>query len=99
MGKQSESLCNHHRDSRVTFKERYDQETTWHGKVIVMELFHLAMRQRQKWWTITKTAEAFNCSIGLVSENLRLAHAIHENEKILSCESRQEALRRLNGRK
>ena len=82
----------------MTFKERYEQETTWHGRVIVMELFHLAMRQREKGWTVTKTAEAFDCSIGLVSENLRLAHAIHGNEKLLNCESRQDALRKLNGR-
>lgn len=82
----------------MTFQERYNQETTWHGKVLVMEIYHLAMSHRVKGWTITRTAEYFECSIGLVSENLRLAHTIHVNEKILKCESRQDALKKLNGR-
>jgi hypothetical protein len=78
----------------MTFKERYDIETTWHGKVTVMEIYHLAMCQRVKGWTITNTAEHFECSIGLVSENLRLAQSIHSDPKILKCESRQEALKK-----
>lgn len=61
-----------------------------------MEIYHLTMTHRQK-WTVTQTAEYFNCSIGLVSENLKLGHAIHANEKLLACQSRQEALKRLNG--
>jgi len=83
----------------MTFKERYGKETTWHGKAAVMEIFHLAMSQREKGWTITKTAEHFECSIGLVSENLRLAYATHTDDKILKCESRQLALKRLNARR
>ena len=78
----------------MTFKQRYDTETTWHGKVTVMEIYHLAMCQRVRGWTITLTAEHFECSIGLVSENLRLAELIHTNPKILKCESRQEALKK-----
>lgn len=81
----------------MTFQERYDSETTWHGRATVMEIYHLTMSNRFKNWTITKTAHAFQCSIGLVSENLRLAHAIHITEDILQCESRQQALRKLNG--
>jgi hypothetical protein len=78
----------------MTFKERYNNTVTWHGKVIVMEIYHLAMCQRVKGWTITLTAEHFDVSIGLVSENLRLAQAINLDEKILKCESRQEALKK-----
>lgn len=78
----------------MTFRDRYNSESTWHGKVAVMEIYHLAMCQRVKGWTITLTAEHFNCSIGLVSENLHLAQAIHSDPKILKCESRQEALKK-----
>lgn len=78
----------------MTFKDRYNNEATWHGKVTVMEIYHLAMCQRIKGWTITLTAEHFEVSIGLVSENLRLANIIHIDPKILKCESRQEALRK-----
>ena len=62
-----------------------------------MEIYHLAMSTREKNWTITKTAEHFNCSIGLVSENLRLAHALHNNSGLIDSPNRQEALNRLNG--
>lgn len=81
----------------MKFIEKYNQENTWHGKVIVMEIYHLAMSTQKSGWTITKTAEYFKCSIGLVSENLRLANLIHADEKVLTCKSRQEALRKLNG--
>jgi len=85
-------------EQALTFKDRYNSETTWDGKVAVMEIYHLAMSQRVKGWTLTRTAEHFDCSIGLVSENLRLASAIHIDPKILHCESRQVALKRLNRR-
>lgn len=81
----------------MTFLERYNQEETWHGKAMIMEIYHLAMTHRAKDWTITKTATDFGCSIGLVSENLRLAYAIHNNNSLLKCESRQAALKKLNG--
>jgi hypothetical protein len=83
----------------MTFVERYNSETTWHGKVMVMEIYHLAMSTRSKNWTITRTAESFGVSIGLVSENLRLALAIHINPKMLECETRQDAIKKLNGYK
>ncbi len=83
----------------MTFIERYNQETTWHGKVLVMEIYHLAMTHREKVWTITKTAESFGCSIGLVSENLKLALAIHNHPSISNITSRQEALKWLNNRR
>jgi hypothetical protein len=58
-----------------------------------MEIYHLAMSQLERSWTITKTAEAFGVSIGLVSENLKLANSIHVDDKILRCETRQDALK------
>lgn len=76
----------------MTFVERYNQESTWHGKVLVMEIYHLAMSSRIKKWTITQTAEHFGVSIGLVSENLRLATLIHIDPNFSSIPSRQDAL-------
>jgi len=84
----------------MTFAERYEQETTWYGKATIMELYHLAMTQRNKGWTIAMTAESFSCSIGLVSENLKLAGALHLNPTVyMSLNTRQEALDRVNGRR
>lgn len=79
----------------MTFKERYNLESTWQGRVIIMEIYHLAQCHRFKQWTVTRTAEYFGCSIGLTSENLRLALATHRDEAILKCEYRQEALKKL----
>lgn len=79
----------------MTFLEKYQSEKTWYNKVTVMELYHMTMCYRWKEWTLSKTAEYFEVSIGLVSENLRLAHTIHIDDAILKCESRQDALRKL----
>lgn len=81
----------------MTFQEKYEKAKIWYEKVLVMEIYHLAMTHRQANWTLTRTAKFFEVSTGLVSENLRLAQAIHTNEKLITCESRQDALRRLNG--
>jgi hypothetical protein len=80
----------------MTFLERYEVEKTWHGRATVMGLYHLAQGLRFGKWTVTQTAQYFNCSIGLVSENIKLAKAISEGDKLIKCESRQEALKRLN---
>lgn len=79
----------------MTFLERYQQETTWHGRAMVMEIYHLAMRARSAKWTIEKTASHFQVSIGLVSENLRLAHALHLHPELVKVETRQDALKKV----
>lgn len=84
----------------MTFLERYNDEDTWYGRAAIMEIYHLTMCYRMKAidhnWTLMDTAKYFDCSIGLVSENLRLAQLIHTNSKVIEqCKSRQEALRRL----
>lgn len=80
----------------MTFQERYSSESTWHGKATVMGLFHLTMTQRDKTWTIGKTAKEFGVSLGLVSENLRLASFIHTHPKLIECPTRQEALKKMH---
>ena len=80
----------------TTFPEKYLSEKTWQGRVMVIEIYHLARLYRWRDWTLAQTAEHFGVSIGLVSENLRLALAIHTDDAILKCESRQDALKKLN---
>jgi hypothetical protein len=79
----------------VNHLSEYKAEKTWHGKVTIMEIYHLTMTIRVKKWTIVKTAKTFGVSIGLVSENLRLAKLIHTDEKLLKCKTRTEALKKL----
>lgn len=79
----------------MTFLDKYRQETSWHGRALVMELYHLAQSTRQRRWTVTQTAQYFQVSVGLASENLRLAQAIHVDANIVQLKHRQEALKRL----
>lgn len=77
----------------MNFRDKYKKEKTWHRKVMVMEIFHLAMKaSEKKHWTITDTARYFKVSTGLVSENLKLARAIYNDFTLISCDSRQDAL-------
>ena len=76
--------------------EKYQKEDTWYGKVIVMEIYHLAQSQAHTDWTVTKTAGYFHVSISLASENLSLAKAMHEDKNLINCKSRVKALERIN---
>ncbi len=81
----------------MTFLERYNSEQTWYGKVIVMEIYHLATTSVKRDWTIAQTATVFGCSIGLVSENLRIAASFHdEKNTLINCKTRQEAVNKLS---
>lgn len=79
----------------VSFTERYYSDNTWQGRVLVMEIFHMAAILSDPNWTVGKTANFFGVSIGLASENLRLADAIHANERLMLVPTRTEALRKL----
>lgn len=79
----------------MTFQEKYKQVKTWHDRALVMEIYHLAMVSREKKWPISNTAKYFGCSVGLVSENLKLAQAIHKTPSIIHVESRDKALKEL----
>ena len=60
-----------------------------------MGLFHTIASNSDDGWTLTMTAKEFNVSIGLVSENLKLARAIDNNPKIMKIETRELALMRI----
>jgi len=78
-----------------TFKDKYQECDKWQEKVMVMEIFHMARKVNDNSWTISKTAEMFGVSVGLVSENLRLADALHRNPKLFKIETRAEALNKI----
>jgi hypothetical protein len=78
-----------------TFIERYNQEETWYGRAMVMEILHLTMTSHNRDWSVSKTAVFFGVSVGLASENLKLAAAIHVKEDLMKCPTRQEALRKI----
>jgi hypothetical protein len=57
----------------MTPKEDYQAATNWLQKVLVMNLYHQVMQ-----CSVRATADYFNVSAGLVSENLNIArnHAL-----------------------
>lgn len=83
----------------MTLEQAYKKESSWQAKVTIMELYHLTMSSSNSKWTLTNTAKQFEVSIGLVSENLKLAHAIHSDPKLLDCTSRDKALKRMYARR
>lgn len=76
----------------MTLIEKYKTEDRWYAKVILMEVYHLVNLRSNSNWTVSDTAHDFNVSIGLASENLRIAEAMHKNDKLINCKTRQLAL-------
>jgi hypothetical protein len=85
----------------VTFKEKYNSGITWQEKAVLISLYHTAMCVKYPTWVIKDTASHFEISIGLVSENIRLAKAIDgpDGPKILKCKTREEGLKFIDRRR
>lgn len=82
--------------NEMTILEQYNSSSLWDEKIVLMEIYHLGQKMTNKQWTLHDTAWHFNVSIGLVSENLRLAGALRVYPNLNKCESRQQALNMLN---
>lgn len=80
----------------MEYFERYHREKNWYNKILLIEVYHLKSKGSIGGWTINKTATFFGISVGLVSENLALAETIHRFPELVTCESRQDALKRMN---
>lgn len=78
----------------MKFRQTFNEEKIWHKKVVIIETFHLLMEFKSPGWKIKDTAEFFNISLSYVSEDLKLAAAIRENEN-LKILSRNRALKRI----
>lgn len=72
--------------------EDYKKAKEWHKKASIMSLFHTTMQLKISGWKISDTAKFFNVSIGLVSENLKLAKQFDNRPELLKAETRQRAL-------
>lgn len=77
---------------RVDYYAEYKNAKEWHKKVCIMNLFHNTMLLQCHSWTLSDTAKFFDVSIGLVSENLKLAIQLDERPELMQAKSRQEAL-------
>ncbi len=84
----------------ITFKQQYISCVTWQDKCVVVALYHKLMCVKYPNWTIRHTAEYFDISNGLVSENVRLADAVNDgNDIIQHCKTREEGLKLIERRK
>lgn len=75
---------------------------TWQEKAVLISLYHTAMNLKYPSWNLSDTAQHFGVSIGLVSENIRLAKAIDSPKlgtKLMKTETRERALKILNRNK
>ncbi len=79
----------------MTIIEMYRAEDTWYGKVLIMGAYHVVRCSEFPEWTLHHTANDFQVSVGLVSENIRLAIALDTNKNLINCKSRTDALKKL----
>lgn len=81
----------------MNIKEKFDSETDWRRKALLVELFHSVMLLKHNGeWDVRKSASAIGRSVGLISENIQLAKAIKEG-KLDKCDSRNKALKLIRG--
>jgi len=76
----------------MTYKEKFDNETNWRNRVLIVELFHLQKKMYNPLWKIADTAKVFGRSAALISENLDLASHVRAG-KFDDCQSRQKAMK------
>lgn len=89
-------------DKVLTFKDKYGQISMWQEKAVLISLYHTAMCMKFKNWNMQDTATHFGVSIGLVSENIRLAKYIDSKEdgsKLMKIETREAGLKYIERRK
>lgn len=74
-------------------RAEYHQTTIWWKKALLIHLYHSSQKVLDRKWNITKTARDLGVSIGLVSEDLRLAELIQTDDSIKTIyKSRLDAL-------
>jgi len=80
----------------MTPQDLFKQKKEWQDKVALVSYLHHKMILKDKSWTVKDTAHYFEISIGLVSENLKLAEYL---DKVKVCKTRKQALTllRING--
>lgn len=87
-------------EKNLTFKDKYKLCKTWQEKANVIYLYHTLMHIKYPAWVITDTASHFEVSIGLVSENIKLANEMDAgNKRVIAAITREEALKHLPKRR
>jgi len=78
----------------MTFRERYQIEQSWLGKVLIIDYYHSAMiLKNPDRWGMRDTARYFGISLGLVCENIKIAKIIEDNPELKTKKYRKDVLR------
>jgi len=87
---------------KTTFKDKYnDPSVSWQNKAMLISLYHSIMKYQYPTWTQLDTAQHFEVSVGLVSENIRLSREMDDGKnarKIKNSKTREEGLRYIDRR-
>lgn len=81
---------------KVKFVDKFNTTLSWKTKVKVVAFYHQLKVLQDKDWTIRKTANYFNVSIGLISENLLISKHLDKLDE--KCNSRNKALQLIRKR-
>ena len=79
----------------MTFKEKFYLTESWKERAIITELFHLMMQAKPELhpekprWGLRDTAKYFDISLGMCSENLKIASVA---EHLGECRFRKDAM-------
>lgn len=64
---------------KMTYQDKVTKEKNWHKRAMLITYYHTAMKLRRRRWTMRMTAKKLDISIGMVSESIKLTHAILDN--------------------
>jgi hypothetical protein len=78
--------------------ERFQKETDWKDKCLLLEIIHIKFKQSRRLWRIRDTARLLKLSVGLVSEDLQLARALTSEQIDNNVKSRNQAIKSLRGK-
>lgn len=82
----------------MDYQKEYSEAKEWYRKASIMSLYHTYQCLQDKSWTLRDTAIYFGVSIGLVSENIKLAKSLETNSQLMKAPNRQEALKLIERR-
>ncbi|HWY33592.1 MAG TPA: hypothetical protein VNX68_03030 [Nitrosopumilaceae archaeon] len=76
----------------MTYKEKFEKETDWQRKIILVDLFHCRkLLEFGSNWRMMDTANYFQISLATVSEDITIAEHLREGKWKFS--SRNNALK------
>lgn len=78
----------------MSLRDRFKNEDLWHQKVFIVEIVHNLGFFKKSSWRMEDTARVLACSTALVSEDLKLAEALR-NDNSLKELSRNQALKKI----